>query len=63
MATKVVVLREMDPQDQIDGLLGMGNIKEAQQIFLTKFAKNTESFNLKRKIFNLDAGWVLLRQG
>ena len=38
MATKVVVLREMDPQDQIDGLLGMGNIKEAQQIFLTKFA-------------------------
>ena len=54
---QVIVLREKDPQDQINELLGLGRISEAQEVFLTKSVKNAENFQKKKKEFNLNAGW------
>ena len=35
----------------------MAKIEEANQVFLTKFAKNTENFQRNKKEFELNAGW------
>ena len=54
----MIVLREVDAKVQIETLLGMGRIDEANEIFNLKNAsKNTENFNKMKKQFNLDAGW------
>ena len=41
----------------------MGKVKEAQEVFISKHAKNTENFQKSLKQFNLDAGWQLLNIG
>ena len=53
----MIVLREKDHQEQINELIGMGRINEAQEVFLTKSSKNADNFQKKKKEFNLNAGW------
>jgi len=59
----VIVLREKDAQNQIEALLGMGRINEAQEVFLTKSTKNADNFQRNKKEFNLNAGWQMLNTG
>lgn len=62
--TQMIVLREVDAKVQIDSLLGLGRIDEANEIFNLKNAsKNTDNFNLMKKQFNLNAGWQMLNIG
>ena len=62
--TQMIVLREVDAKLQIDNLLGLGRIEEANEVFNLKNAsKNTENFNRNRKQFNLNAGWQMINIG
>jgi len=46
----MIVLREVDAKVQIDSLLGLGRIDEANEIFNLKNAsKNTENFTRMKK--------------
>jgi len=42
--SRVLVLREKDSQEQINELLGKGQISEAQAVFAQKSVKNAENF-------------------
>ena len=63
MSSQVLVLREKDPQEQINELLGKGQINEAQAVFAQKSVKNAENFQKNKKEFYLNAGWQMLNTG
>ena len=54
--TKVFVMREVNIEDQISGLLLKGDINEAREIFINR-GKNRENYMQRLREFNLDAGW------
>ena len=54
--TQVFVMREVDFEQQISGLLLKGDINEAREIFINR-GKKMENYMLRLKRFNLDAGW------
>ena len=60
--TEVHVMREVNIDEQIDGLLFAGQIKEARDIFINR-QKNMDKYIEKLKQFNLDAGWQMLNTG
>lgn len=61
--SRVLVLREKDSQEQINELLGKGEIIEAQAVFNQKSVKNAENFHKKQKEFQLNAGWQMFNTG
>lgn len=59
--TEVYLLKEITVDEQIKHLLFACRIAEARELFNLRGNKNPEKFDLKRKKFNLDAAWQLLR--
>jgi hypothetical protein len=59
--TEVYLLKEISVDEQIKRLIFTNRIAEARELFNIRGNKMPENFDLKRKKFNLDVAWQLLK--
>ena len=53
-------MKEIGWEQQIDQLLYSCRITEAREVFLTRGNKRAENYMQRLKMFNLNAGWIML---
>jgi len=58
--SEVYMMKEIAWEQQIDQLLYSCRIMEAKEVFLTRGNKRAENYMQRLKMFNLNAGWIML---
>ena len=58
--SEIYLMREIGWEQQIDQLLYSCRITEAREVFLTRGNKRAENYMQRLKMFNLNAGWIML---
>ena len=53
-------MKEIGWEQQIDSLLYNNRITEAREVFLTRGNKRADNYMQRLKMFNLNAGWIML---
>ena len=60
MQSEIYYMKEIGWEQQIDQLLYSCRITEAREVFLTRGNKRAENYMQRLKMFNLNAGWIML---
>jgi hypothetical protein len=58
--SEIYMMKEIGWEQQIDQLLYSNRITEAREVFLTRGNKRAENYMQRLKMFNLNAGWIML---
>jgi hypothetical protein len=58
--SEIYMMKEIGWEQQIDLLLNSNRITEAREVFLTRGNKRAENYMQRLKMFNLNAGWIML---